>query len=195
MTRRVRSRTTQAAARGLTMVEMLVVLVLVSLLGTLVIQGTVFFLGQFATVKRVHREAAHADLRDHWFASTVEAILPSRQEARRFVGDGTFFEGVTLQPLAAAAGRPLHVRWSIEGGRVLYSEQGAEPWTILGEQGSGLSFQYADSSRQWLERWPIEGSREHIPRMVRLLSADGQTLWLAHFDLYPEPVPNYREEF
>ena len=177
------------------MVEMLVVLVLVSLLGTLVIQGTGFFLGQFATVKRVHREATQADLRDHWFASTVEAILPSRQETRRLVGDGMFFEGVTLQPLAAAAGRPLHVRWSIEGGRVLYSEQGAEPWTILGEKGSGLSFQYADSSRQWLERWPIEGSREHIPRMVRLLSSDGRTLWLAHFDLYPEPVPNYREEF
>ena len=193
--RRRRRRTTQAAARGLTMVEMLVVLVLVSLLGTLVIQGTGFFLGQFATVKRVHREAAHADLRDHWFASTVEAILPSRQEARRFVGDGTFFEGVTLQPLAAAAGRPLHVRWFIEGGRVLYSEHGVEPWTILGEQGGGLSFQYADSSRQWLERWPIEGSREHIPRMVRLLSSDGRTLWLAHFDLYPEPIPNYREEF
>ena len=177
------------------MVEMLVVLVLVSLLGTLVIQGTGFFLGRFATVKRVQSEAAQADLRDHWFASTVEAILPSRQETRRFVGDSTFFEGVTLQPLAAAAGRPLHVRWSIEGGRVLYSEHDAEPWTILGEQGSGLSFQYADSSGQWLKRWPIEGSREHIPRMVRLLSADGRTLWLAHFDLYPEPVPNYLEEF
>ena len=177
------------------MVEMLVVLVLVSLLGTLVIQGTGFFLGQFATVKRVHREAALADLRDHWFASTVEAILPSRQATRRFVGDGTFFEGVTLQPLAAAAGRPQQVRWSIDAGRVLYSERGAESWTILSEQDSALSFQYADSSRQWLGQWPAEGSREHIPRMVRLLSSDGRTLWLAHFDLYPEPVPNYREEF
>ena len=56
-------------------------------------------------------------------------------------------------------------------------------------------FQYADSSRQWQEQWPADGSREHIPRMVRLLSSDGRVLWLAHFDLYPEPVPNYREEF
>ena len=114
MTRRGQGRTTKAGARGLTMVEMLVVLVLVSLLGTLIIQGTGFFLGQFSTVKRVHREASLAALRDHWFASTVEAILPSRHATRRFVGDGTFFEGVTLQPLAAAAGQPLRVRWSIE---------------------------------------------------------------------------------
>ena len=195
MTPRGGVKSTQASARGLTIVEMLVVLVLVSLLGTLVIQGTGFFLGQFATVKRVHREASLAGHQDHWFASTVEAILPSRLETRRFVGDGTFFEGVTLQPLTAPAGRPLRVRWSIEAGRVLYAEQGTQPWTILGEHEGALSFQYADSSRQWFERWPAEGSREHIPRLVRLLSSDGQVLWLAHFDLFTEPVPNYREEF
>ena len=177
------------------MVEMLVVLVLVSLLGTLIIQGTGIFLGQFATVKRVHREASLAGLRDHWFVSTVEAILPSRHAPRRFVGDSTFFEGVTLQPLGTAAGRPLRVRWSIEDGRVLYAENGAQPWTILREHDGALMFQYADSSRRWQEQWPVEGSREHIPRMVRLLSSDGRLLWLAHFDLFPDPVPNYREEF
>ena len=40
-----------------------------------------------------------------------------------------------------------------------------------------------------------EDSRDRIPRMVRLVAAGGRTLWLAHLDLYPEPVPNYREEF
>ena len=59
-----------------------------------------------------------------------------------------------------------------------------------------LAFQYAGADRQWHERWPVaEDARERIPSMVRLVSTDGRTRWLARFDLYPEPVPNYREEF
>ena len=184
-----------AAAGGFTMVEMLVVLVLVSLLGTLIIQGTGFFLGQYATVKRTHRESSLKALRQHWFASTVAAMVPSRLATRLFAGDGRSFEGVTLQPLAAQAGRPVRVRWSIDAGRVLYTERGSRPWTVLSGHDRTLGFQYADSAREWHEAWPPNGSGEHIPRMVRLRSSDGQVLWLAHFDLFPEPVPNYREEF
>ena len=183
------------AARGLTLVEMLVVLVLVSLLGTLVLQGTGFFLDQFATVERTHRDTSRAELRNHWFASTVGAILPSRQAKRRFVGESTYFEGVTLEPLAAASGLPSRIRWSVDGDRVLFAESGAQSWTILDGQDTGLSFQYADSSRQWHDWWSPEGTREYIPRMVRLVSSDGRVLWFARFELHPEPVANYREEF
>ena len=191
----IQAAATNAAARGLTLVEMLVVLVLVSLLGTLVLQGTGFFLDQFATVERIHRDASRTDLRNHWFASTVGAILPSRQAERRFVGESTYFEGVTLQPLAAASGQPSRIRWSIEGDRVLFAESGRQPWTILGGFDTELSFQYAGLSRQWHDWWSPEETREYIPRMVRLVSSDGRILWLARFELHPEPVANYREEF
>ena len=29
---------------------------------------------------------------------------------------------------------------------------------------------------------------------VRLVSTSGRTVWLARTDLFPEPVPNYRED-
>ena len=195
MRNRRRSTTASRADRGLTLVEMLVALVLVSLLGTLLIQGTGLFLDRFEKVKRVHREASLDVLRSDWFASTVAAILPSRQEARRFSGDSVFFQGVTLQPLVANAGRPTRIRWFIDSGSVFYTEQGSQPWTILDGQHGPLTFQYAGASGTWRERWPASGGHELIPRLVRLLSADGQTRWLARFDLYPRPVPNYREEF
>ena len=196
MTGRCRHAAPSIATRGLTLVEMLVVLVLASLLGTLVIQGTGFFLGKLTTVERVRHESSFAALREQWFMLTVAAMLPSRLSERRFVGDSTFFEGVTLQPLAADAGRPVRVRWSIDAGSVIYSEQGLQPWTILdGHDGGTLTFQYAGSSREWRESWPAEETEEHIPRMIRLQSSDGRVLWLARFDLYPEPVPNYREEY
>lgn len=195
------TRTAARRARGLTLIEMLVVLVLVSLLGTLLVQGGGFFLGQYATVKRVHRDATLAELRQHWFASTLQAMLPSKLAVRRFAGDASAFEGVTLQALAAEPGIPVRVRWSIraESGAqaVLYEEGRAAPWTVLRSGDGALAFQYADSARQWHGRWPLaDDARERIPRMVRLVAGgDDRTLWLAHLDVWPEPIPNFREEF
>ena len=179
---------------------MLVVLVLVSLLGTLLIQGGGFFLGQYATVKRVHRDSSLAELRQHWFVSTLQAMVPSKLESRHFTGDAFALEGVTLQALAAEPGMPVRVRWSIDGERgsqdVRYAEGNAVSWAVLSTEHGALAFQYADSERRWHERWPLaDDARERIPHMVRLVSGEGRTLWLARLDLHPEPVPNYREEF
>ena len=190
----------RGAALGLTLIEMLVVLVLVSLLGTLLIQGAGFFLGKYATVQRVHREASLDELRQHWFVSTLQAMVPSKLETRRFAGDASSFEGVTLQGLRARSGDPARVRWSIDvdGGSsvVLYEEGDAAPWTVLRADESALAFQYAGADREWRERWPVaDDARERIPRMVRLVSSGGRPLWIARLDLFPEPVPNYREEF
>ena len=183
---------------------MLVVLVLVSLLGTLLVQGTGFFLGKYATVKRVHRDASVAALRQHWFISTVQAMVPSHIEARRFVGDASSFEGVTLQALAAEPGLPVRTRWSIEADgasqAVVYAQEDGESWTVLAaDDEGGLAFQYADLAGAWHDRWPVETDsrnppRERIPRMVRLISTPGRTVWLARTDLFPEPVPNYSED-
>lgn len=191
------------AARGLTLLEMLVVLVLVSLLGTVVIQGVGFFLGKYATVKRIHRETSLATLRQHWFVSTVQAMVPSPLEARRFAGDASSFEGVTMQPLAAESGVSVRVRWTIgDGGAssVVYAEEGRAAWTVLASgREEDLAFQYADSAGQWHDHWPIvvdprRPPLERIPRMVRLISAAGRTVWLAHLDLSPEPVHNFLED-
>ena len=179
---------------------MLVVLVLVSLLGTLLIQGGGFFLGQYATAKRVHRDASLAELRQHWFVSTVQAMVPSRLEVRRFTGDTSSFEGITLQALAAEPGLPVRVRWSIGGEdapqAVLYAEEEAAPWTVLRSEDGAHRFEYADSARQWHDRWPLaDDARERIPHMVRLVSAEGRTRWLVRLDLSPLPVVNFREEY
>ena len=187
---------------------MLVVLLLVSLLGALLIQGVGFFLGKYATAKRIHREASLATLRQHWFVSTVQAMVPSPLEARRFVGDASSFEGVTLQPLAAEPGLPVRARWSIGSGEgeaedgsavVVYTQEGDAPWTVLTSDDETLVFQYADSAGQWHDRWPIASGAprpppERIPSMVRLISGARGTLWLVSLDLFPEPVPNYLED-
>ena len=183
---------------GLTLVEMLAVLALVSLLSALLIQGVGHFLGQYAATKRIHREVSLAALREHWFASTVHGMVPSRLEARRFIGDPSLFEGVTLQPLARRSGMPVRARWSIGGddaNEVRYTEERGVAWTVFASHHEGLVFEYADSTRKWHARWPLAVEpQERIPRMVRLVAADGRTLWLARLPLHPEPVVNHREE-
>ena len=119
--------TGRRTASGLTLLEMLVVFVLASLVGTLLIQGAGFFLGQYDNVKRIGREASSDALQQRWFASTVRGFVPYRAVDRRFVGDAQSFRGVTLAPLRGSSGIPVAARWSIVSGErgttVVYDEQ------------------------------------------------------------------------
>lgn len=175
---------------GLTLVELLVTLVLVSMLGTLLVQSVGFFAARYETVQRIARDAARAGLRQQWFAASVHGLVPDGVEARRFEGAPTGFQGTTLAPLEAAAGLPVTVRWSIgaEAGGGLavgYAEDGAPRRRVLVREGP-LAFRYADARGAWHERWPPPGSREWTPSQVRL-EAGGRTLWLAAVDATPVP--------
>lgn len=242
---RPRNASSRRTASGLTLLEMLVVFVLASLVGTLLVQGTGFFLSQYDTVKRIGREASSEALQQRWFASTVHAMVPYPAEDRRFVGDAGYFQGVTTQPLRARSGIPVAARWSVvvgeEGTDVVYTEQPspcppdirdgnraatqASPrdrlattdshfgntfegsvdiactvgdaqfdtagWTVL-QSDDPLAFQYAGLDLGWRDQWPVEAFRESIPRQVRLVTSDGQTVWTASFSLGPRPVSNLR---
>lgn len=219
--RHLQAATARRRASGLTLLEMLVVFVLVSLVGTLLIQGAGFFLGQYDNVKRIGREASSEALQQRWFASTVHGMVPYLSPERNFAGDSAAFQGVTLQPLGARSGVPVAARWSVvetaEGAAVIYMEQtspclsdaggaardpgdlacpdgapGHARWTVL-ESDQPLTFQYAGLDRVWRELWPIAGTREWIPRQVRLVTSAGQTLWTASFGLYQEPFGNPRD--
>ena len=190
-----------ARTGGMTLLEMLVVLALVALLGTLIAQGLGFFLARYDTVQRVARDAGQAGLQQHWFASSVEGMVPYRQLERQFTGDAATFTGITTQPLAAESGMPVRARWTIDddgsASHVIYQEaaaptnDGALTWTVL-RTPEAVAFQYAGVDGTWLDAWPVREVGERIPRMVRLVGADG-VIWLARFDLFPVPVANYSE--
>ena len=182
---------------GLTLMELLVALVLVTLLGTLMVQGVAFFGGSYDAVKRNQRDAAHAALRQRWFVSSVRGIVPYGLEARAFNGDATSFETVTLQPLNAEPGMPKFVRWEVitDGpwNVVTYAEDGAAEddaisWRVLAAEGADLSFQYADAANQWHARWPLESEpMQWLPGMIRLVTSE-DAVWLATIDVAPSPT-------
>ena len=185
---------------GLSLLEMLVVLVLASLLTTLLVQGLGFFLSSSDAARRHASRAAEAHQQQHWFASSVRSMVPYLDPERAFAGDASAFAGITLEPLGAEPGLPREVRWSIEpdGESVRYVESSgldaAADWTLLRAPGESLRFEYADRAGRWHERWPVaEVAREWIPGQVRLVGADGRALLSARLSLHPVPVANFLE--
>ena len=178
--------------RGLTLLEMLVVLVLVSLLGTLLLQGIGFFTGKYQVVQRARADLSLAELQHHWFVTSVRGLTPYGVEARRFVGNARAFQGITLAPLWAEPGMPVTARWTIdheEGSTLLYTENGGRPWTVLPENDERLIFDYADAAHRWHDRWPVEAAAgEWTPTFVRLRAEDRGSVWLARVQADPAPL-------
>ncbi|MCE2425811.1 MAG: prepilin-type N-terminal cleavage/methylation domain-containing protein, partial [Pseudomonadales bacterium] len=78
---------------GLTLVELLVTFVILSLLVGLVLEGLSLFTARYETVTRHFRTAASQTLGQQWFATSVRGIVPYSLSARRFQGDGASFTG------------------------------------------------------------------------------------------------------
>lgn len=191
------------AGRGFTLMEMLAVLTLVSLLGTLLVQALGFFAARYDAVKRSQREAGAVALAQHWFATAVGGIVPVGVRERKFRGDGSTFAGTTLQPLAGASGVPAEVRWTVARGTssVVYREHGlaaaageiAWPLRVPGED--SLSFQYADAQGRWHDEWPVpEAPLEWTPSLIRLIGSERagapRTVWIARVEAASYPMPN-----
>ena len=200
------------SALGLTLIEMLVVLVLVSLLGTLLVQGTGFFLGKYATVKRVHRDASLAALRQHLVhlhrAGDGAVAHPRRGGSRAIRPPSKASPSRPLARRARSAGpRPLvhRARWRGGGGLLHPGRR-----RVLDGAGPGR----LGTPRRRGARVPVRGLRRNVARIladherrpppIRPGNASpawsascppaGRTVWLARTDLFPEPVPNYRED-
>ncbi|MDE0368090.1 MAG: prepilin-type N-terminal cleavage/methylation domain-containing protein [Gammaproteobacteria bacterium] len=190
-------------AFGLTLVEMLVVFVLLGLVSTLLFQGTGFFASRYETVQRLHRAGSITGLQRHWFISTVQALVPYGREARRFRGDATAFEGISLQPLAAEPGMPAGTRWYISESdgvqTVIYREErgpyaGGVEWPVYTTAEPGLRFQYSDAQGRWRVRWPVDDApTDWLPHAIRLVTPADGVVWVARVDPSASPVVTEEE--
>ena len=200
-------RPTRAPAAGLTLVELLVTFVILALLVTVMLEGIGLFSARYQTVTRHFRDAVSESLAQHWFATSVQGIVPYGIETRRFAGDAKSFTGITLQPLHAEPGTPVTVRWSVEDDgdawSVVYAEHAAitdpaaaEPaveWSVYGTGEGELAFQYAAVPGVWQDRWPLEVDEPAwTPRLVRLVSETDGVVWIGHLE--PAPSPLFAEE-
>ena len=181
-------------SRGFSLVEVMVVLTITALLAALVAQALGLFGARYESLRRLEAETAQQALPRNWFGTTVRGFLPYRIEARRFTGDVAGFRGFTTESLGSEPGLPVAAMWRVEGdgaGSVVsYHEEGGLTWQVL-EVDVPAAFQYADAALVWRNAWPVEELPfEHVPTLVRLVTIEGETLWLGRVGAYAEAIPH-----
>ncbi len=159
--------------QGLTLLELLVVLVLVGLLSTMLMQGFSYMFGIYNRVNNFQQEARQTTLTRAWLKQTLVATVPQLDIGRAFTGDNSELSAITLQPLSAQAGVPMPFSWSleIENGWVIlnYREGNSVNWQIDKWRGDQASFHYLDQKGEWKASWPEGGTAPLlIPQAIEL---------------------------
>ncbi len=182
MTARRRQAAPRRRVTGLTLLEMLVALVLLSMVATLAIQGLGYVMSQQRRFADFAADARADTLRYAWYRDVIGGLYPARSgEPGRFQGRPDRVQGVTLNPLAHPGGVPGGFRLSLETAagetRLRYAEPGGRSWVLARLQGGDrAAFEFLDSDGQWHPRWPPEAAQrpEQLPRAVAL-RLDGAT--------------------
>ncbi|MEM6484051.1 MAG: prepilin-type N-terminal cleavage/methylation domain-containing protein [Pseudomonadota bacterium] len=160
-------------ARGLSLLELLVVLSLVSLVTTILFQGYGFMLGSY---KRIQARQAHESERaliNAWFRNSLEAALAFTDPVERFEGGTDFIAATSFGSLLGASGLPTKLTWELRrdetGTRLLYRDSSVREALLVyrWEIGAAPEFRYLSRSGDWQSAWPGSGT-EQLPVAVRL---------------------------
>jgi len=147
--------------KGFTLVEMLVVLVLVSLVMTLTMQGLSSALDLRG---RVIKEVVHQQttrLQQYWLRSVVASLYPEQvHRTDVFKGDRQKISGLTLAPLISDTGIPVPFTLSIQRSQgqasMVYREADFDPWVLATWQDTATGgFRFRDADGKWTSKWPV----------------------------------------
>jgi len=187
-------------ARGFSLLEALVTLVIVAAVMALLMQSLVHVLGMRERVLRHELEARVEVLHERWFRETIAAALADRPGAEpAFSGSET---GLALLSADAAAGGMARIGWRViagENGLQLEYAQAEQRWPLASDGIDAAAFDYLDRDGQWHPAWPLaERPDDILPRAVRLtqrLSGDrGERVWWAEIGAAPGLPPALRNQ-
>ncbi len=145
--------------QGMTLLELLVVMVLLSVITALLMQGLSQSLALYERVQRRQYEGVPQILAMQWFNNSVGSMQAELDVPRQLHGDSFFFEGSSQQPLVGKSGEVQPVRWSISQqkgrGVTLDYRQPGRSWILLRwPEGTQASFTYLDEQGNTHNQWP-----------------------------------------
>lgn len=169
-------------ARGFTLVEMLVTLVVTAIVSTLLWQALAQ-VARFEIRLRDQRELASRDmLRRAWIDRALSGVMSGPTgDPRAFRGDALGFEAYMTMPPSPVLHGPVWVRLRLQRNGDLTALRQAddeEPplWAWPGEG----HFDYMDAQGAWTSTWPPDEERAAaLPRAIRLQGAPGGPLLVA----------------
>jgi prepilin-type N-terminal cleavage/methylation domain-containing protein len=167
-------------ARGFSLLEAMVTLVIVAMVMALLMQSLVYVLGVRERLLRHESEARISALHEQWFRESVAAALVDAHDgAQAFSGSDEGF--ALLGADALRSGMCAVVEWRIKDNagarRLEYVEEGAAT-VVLSRGLEDARFEYRDRSGRWHTAWPAEDAPdEHMPRLVRLSARHDDEPW------------------
>ncbi|AZZ46888.1 type II secretion system protein [Pseudomonadaceae bacterium SI-3] len=195
--------------RGMTLLELLVVMTILALVTSLLMQGFGTALSTYERVQRRQSEGMPLELGYRWFSETLAGTQAELDAPRHFSGDAQRLGGVTHQPLQGNNGRVSFFSWQLseaETGelKLSYSQPNGIDWEIVRwPAGSRGRFIYRAPNGSAAERWPLPSDNAmqtaddgSIPDAIALevTPADGPTLrWYANLPGRTYPRLDYRD--
>lgn len=179
----------QAAQRGFTLLEMLVVLILTGLIAGILFQGLsqVFRLQNHfgAELDNMRQNAMLAD----WFRQVIEGVQTDYADGpHKFVGTGHRISGITTSPLRGAQGTVapfvLELRFDAQtGGTQLRYGEGEDAVALFGWPGDEGRFVFLDAQQTEYDAWPPRlvnqaAQLAQRPALVRLDGKRGGQPWV-----------------
>ena len=168
-----------SSQKGLTLVEMLVVMTLVSLVATLLVSGLGNALALYQRVGSNQGEYYASAMTRGWFRSVVAAAVPSTVGKQALEGDSRTLALASFQPLLRLENTNARVSWRLveeEDAHALEYREGDYSFRLPLDAEIGPSFQYLGEDRNWHDSWPIDPQAYRLPVAIRLVAGRGSVL-------------------
>ena len=162
--------------KGLSLLEMLVVFVVVSLVSVVLLQGFGFGLSLYERVTARSQEAVTLTLTTAWFRQVNASLVAPKEKGQGLEGGPGYFEATSVCPLLAEPGLPVRVSWNINDESLLYRE--GEELVSLMPMPRDAELRYRDKTGAWHSNWPARDGDLELPVAIAIDSGD-ETLLLA----------------
>lgn len=169
--------------RGLTLLEMVVVLLIAAMAITLGFQSLAQWQRARSSISSAGTSATQGILTKYWFLESVRSFTTHSKDA--LTGNSREISGVALQPLLSKQGSIAPIEWTLlkrNGAWALkYSEQGSELSLPLDDI-TDASFTYIDGAGAEHSVWPPKlGEHRQLPEAIALRQKSNngvERLWM-----------------
>jgi len=187
---------------GISLLEVLVVIVLTGLTSTMLLQATTFTLAAFEKNKGYQSRYQREILYLSWMRDSIENMMASHDAEFSMNGNASKIEGYSLAPIYKKSGELVHVTWFIERqsekNKLWYKENNGKNALMASWQADDVHFSYVDMSGAEYSQWPAGDNKSgHIPAQVKLNIEDDlpearRTIIMAN-RIRLQPVFDYRD--
>ena len=162
---------------GLTLLELLVVIVMTALIATLVMQGIGQGLGVFQRVSADQGQIYHELMGQQWLRQTLSAAVANPVDQETFKGKGDAVQLRSFRPLLGSEGIPTSIAWRIASDGALQYQEGDQTLAIP-SRSAVQRIEYQDSKAEWHDHWPPD-EKLLLPERVRFVHDDGFSVDIA----------------